>query len=164
MKIMIKFFCLLLLIGFVGLFVLKGPDGKSWLNPASFVPDPTLIDLWPDELVSKLKNVTQASAPSPNSVAVYRWKNAEGIWVYSDTAPSEIKAELIDVSTNANGGLYPPVKKTQEIKNKIDSNTRPNSSVIPPSAKMETLVDDAKNVEALLQERKTEMDETLSLK
>ncbi len=162
MNIAVKFLCLLLLLGMAGLFYIKNPDGEAWLSAEDLVPEVSMNDLWPRDLLSKLKGLIRFDASNTEeSVPVYRWKNKEGIWVYSDTAPIELEAELIRVSTGANADLYPG------LINNEPAVTRPSSKngdaeASPLEGDTANLIKNSKNVERLLQERKRQMDETLS--
>ncbi len=165
MSLAIKFFCFLLVLGFAGLFVLKKPDGTPWLSLDSIIPDlsigsikDTIDDAMPEQVLG-----------GNDSVPVYRWKDAEGNWQFSDAPPPESQAaEQIMVGTDVNRDLAPvftprpaetasPKKSGKAILIK-DSPLSPTT--ISPD-KISKLVDDAKNVQNLVDDRQKQLDDAL---
>ena len=154
----IKFLLFLLVLGFCGMFVLKTPDGRPWLSPDDFVPNISLAKLWPINFPS----FGQEAADS--NVEVYRWRNAQGHWVYSDAPPADGKAEKINVNTQANRDLYPSASGNVES---ADTATPPSETSIPTPtivspADVATLVDDARNVQEVLDQRERDREQLLS--
>ncbi len=161
MSLMIKFFCFLLVIGFAGLFILKKPDGTPWLSLDDFVPDTSSIKQTLDDAIPN-----QIIGGSNENVTVYKWKDNEGNWQFSDTPPQGLNAEQVLVSTDVNRDLAPPPPTnptiTKEKKGKAflikDSGTSPTT--LSPD-KISTLIDDAKNVQNLVDEHKRQLDSGL---
>jgi len=158
MGLMLKFFSFLLVLGFAGLFVMKNPDGQPWLSAEDVVPEISFSNIFP-------KNIFASGADAGDSaVAVYRWRNAQGQWEFSDIPPEDLDAEKMTLSTNANRDLYTSAKqkpaeaKSQEGPSVAD---RLSPTTVSP-AKIATLVSDAEGVQKLLEDRKQAMDETLS--
>lgn len=164
MGLMIKFFCALLVIGLVGLFVLKKPDGSPWLSIADFTPDTTLIKNDALSLINKVKKTTASDTGEKKQGGIYRWKDANGQWQFSDTAPTDQTAETITVSGNLNSDLsekYTPPKKPE---NKIVDKPEASNSIIPSTLspeKISKLMKDANNVQQLMDERASQMEKQL---
>ncbi|MGH1487754.1 MAG: DUF4124 domain-containing protein [Cellvibrionaceae bacterium] len=154
MKLIVKFFCFLLVLGFAGLFVLKKPDGTPWLSLDDFIPDIS---------VGSVKD----ALPGGNEVAVYRWKDAEGNWQYSDTPPGNNTAEQVLVNTNLNRDLVPEFKPSKVADTKPKSGKAlliKDSSISPttvPMDKIPELVDDAKNVQQLMDDRTKQLEKAM---
>ncbi len=158
MGLMLKFFSFLLVLGFAGLFVMKNPDGQPWLSVEDFVPDISFSNILP-------KNLFASEADTEDSaVSVYRWRNAQGQWEFSDTPPEDRDAEKMTLSTNANRDLYTSAKgtPTKEKSQEGPAVTNRLSPTTVSPAKIATLVSDAEGVQKLLDDRKQTMDETLS--
>jgi len=158
MGLMLKFFSFLLVLGFAGLFVMKNPDGQPWLSAEDFVPEISFRNIFP-------KNIFASETDAEDgAVSVYRWRNAQGQWEFSDIPPEGLEAEKMIVSTNANRDLYTSAKEkpAEEKSPKGPSVADRLSPTTVSPAKIATLVSDAEGVQKLLDDRKTTMDETLS--
>ena len=171
MSLSLKFFCLLMVLGFAGLFVVKKPDGRPWSSPADFIPDSgTIAELIPD---LDFKGVAVNS--SADSVAVYRWQDSEGNWQYADSPPADTEAEQVWVNTHLNRDLAPEKVKVptaqSSAQSKVhmikDSNKTPSLLPSTPSPttlspdNIAKLVEDAKDIQNLVDQRKRLQDKTL---
>lgn len=164
MGLIVKFFSFLLVLGFAGLFVLKKPDGTPWLSLDDFTPDTSSIkrsinDAIPDQVVG---------GSGGDSVSVYKWQDAEGNWQFSDQPPTGVAAKQVLVNTDVNRDLapLPPAPRiadsSSEKKGKAflikDSGISPTT--ISPD-KIGKLVDDANNVQNLVNDRQKQLDDAL---
>jgi len=158
MSLLLKFFSFLLVLGFAGLFVMKNPDGQPWLSADDFLPDISLSNIFPKNLFAS------DIGASDSAVSVYRWRNAQGQWEFSDIPPEDLEAERMTLSTNANRDLYTSAKEkpAEEKSPKGPSVADRLSPTTVSPAKIATLVSDAEGVQKLLNDRKQTMDETLS--
>lgn len=158
MSLMVKFFCLLGVLGFAGLFVMKNPDGQAWLSPEDFLPDISLNNILSKNPFATVSNSTDSA------VAVYRWRNAEGQWEFSDVPPEDQEAEEITLNSNANRDLYTTPEKAFEPEKMVEGSSIADhlSPTTVSPVKIATLVSDAEGVQKLLDDRKQNMDETLS--
>jgi hypothetical protein len=116
-------------------------------------------------LVNQAKKLTDKKIISDNnnnnSNAIYRWKDAHGQWQYSDTAPSDQTAEPINVSGNLNSDL---VEKMTPPPQEETSPTNTVSSIIPTTIapdKISTLMKDAKNIQQLMDDRTSQLNQHL---
>ena len=161
MSLPLKFFCFLMVFGFAGLFVLKKPDGTPWLSLGDFVPDMQSV-------TDSIGNTVPDSLTGADDVAVYRWKDADGNWQYSDKSPSHITAEQKVINTHLNRDLAPEKIKTVASKPKGQGKALliKDSSLSPTTLspdKISKLVDDAQNIQNLVDDRKRLQDKALGL-
>lgn len=156
MSLMIKFFCCLIVLGLGGLFILKKPDGSPWLSAKDFIPDTSsLKEAIPDQIIGG----------NDGNVAVYKWKDSEGNWQFSDKPPTNTNAQQVLVDTNLNRDLAPtaPVKSlTSSNSNKtgkaiLIKDSSINSGVLSPG-NAATLINDAKNVQNIVDERQKQLE------
>ena len=161
MKLIVKFFMILFVLGFGGLFILKKPDGTPWLSMADLIPTK-------DDLSGALDQAIpdQIIGGSSDSVSVYKWKDAEGNWQFSDTPPDNQTAEQVLVSTNLNRDLVPELKISEPKKPASGGNaTLIKKGGISPTTvspdKVTELIKDAKNVQNLMDQRQEQLDRQL---
>ena len=173
MKTFIKLMALLLIMAIAGPFFIKGPDGRP-LMP------------WPQwrwsTLASVLASVKHLIQPQPGPASVsnsedkdkkstftkiFKWQDAEGTWHYSDmnTNMSHTSQELY-LNPNANVVHLQLPKKTEaeQNKSKVNNQKTLNSSVIPstiPLSQVPQLVEQAQQVQGLLEERQKQYDQLL---
>jgi len=104
-----------------------------------------------------------------DKTAVYRWKDANGHWQFSDAAPSNTNAEQILVDTHLNSDIAPPapVARTPEPSNRsgqaifIGESNKPSIGTTVSPDKIGQLIDDANNVQNLLDNRDQQLQEAL---
>lgn len=167
MSLTIKFFCFLLVLGFAGLFFIKKPDGTPWLS---------LNDLKPDVSLTSVTETIEDMVPQQSvggekgKVPVYRWKNEAGAWQFSDTPPNHALAEQILVDTDLNRDLAEKIKiqtakknTEQESKTTFIKDSGANDSSIPSvttisPSKIGQLVNDAKNVQKMMDDRTKQLE------
>lgn len=174
MNLMIKFFCFLLILGLAGLFVLKKPNGSPWLSIDDFIPNTQGISKSITSLLNSAKNTpTNNTTETSNTQAisdsgVYRWKDANGQWQFSDTPPEGTQAEAMHVSGNLNSDLaeeYVPPKEEEED-NTVISTTDPTAgnSLLPASLspdKISTLMKDTQNIQKIMDDRTSQIEKQL---
>ena len=162
MGLIIRFFSFLLVLGIAGLFFIKKPDGSPWLSLEQFKPDIS---------VSAVKGVIDDVGPSQlaenkgDTVQVYRWKDTEGNWQYSDTPPSNINAEQVLVNTNLNRDLVPEFNASPKVEKTsgggkaflIRNGGTPSPTTVSPN-NVGQLVEDAKNVQNLVNDRAKQLE------
>ena len=163
MKLMIKVLALIFIIGMSGLFVLKRPDGRPWLSVSDFVPSP-------GEIAADAKNAfgnskeALAGGQSENLLGqrVYKWQDAQGNWQFSDTPPpaatnSPVETITLEQPTNIVPGVEVP-KPTSSVKeNGAEGTGFPLPLTVSPG-QVQKLVDDAKNIQNLSDERQKQLD------
>lgn len=94
---------------------------------------------------------------------VYKWVDENGVTQYSAEAPSadqQVKTLELDPNTNIVQGVQMPEDEKEESSSK-PAMSMPTGPVYSPES-IKKLVDDAKNIENLLQERMDKQDKILS--
>lgn len=173
MSLRIKTMCVLLILGCAGLFILKKTDGRPILSIDEFLPDTseinTLVQTLLDEFDSLRHSASttlgaqgstdiQDTAVPVNEPKIYRWKDNNGNWQFSDTPPPNQVAEAIKVSGDLNKDLsvtYSAPEEKEIINDDIPANTQP-SSILPMTVspdEVSKLIDDANNIQKLMDER-----------
>jgi hypothetical protein len=151
MKLIIKFFSFLLVLGLAGLFVIKKPDGTPWLSLDDFIPNIS---------VGSVKD----SLPGSSTVDVYRWKDAEGNWQYSDTPPANLQTEQLTINTEGNKDIAPLPPEITVAESKPKSGKAlliKDSSVSPttvPVDQIPKLINDAENIQKLMNDRQKQLE------
>lgn len=174
MNLMIKFFCFILILGLAGLFVLKKPDGSPWLSTDDFIPDTQSITTIVQSITQKVKNTAATdtadtthttSQQAISASGVYRWKDANGQWQFSDTPPEGQQAEAMHVSGNLNSDLSEKYTPPEEEKEETVINTTTNTQEAIPASlspeKISTLMKDAQNIQKIMDERTSTIDKNL---
>ena len=165
MKLIVKFFAALLVLGIGGLFILKKPDGTPWLSLDQILPQvslssvkQTVTDALPEQVIGG----------QDDQVTVYKWRDSEGNWQFSDTPPDGATAEQVLVDTNVNRDLVPelresPITTTTDSGGKaifIKDSSLPTPTTLAPD-KLTKLIEDANNVQQLMDNRQQQLDEAL---
>ncbi|MBX2810029.1 MAG: DUF4124 domain-containing protein [Cellvibrionaceae bacterium] len=165
MQLIAKFFAFLLVLGFAGLFVIKKPDGTAWLSLGQLMPDVQGIKTSVDDVIP-----SQVLGGSEENVSVYRWQDAEGNWQFSDTPPDHSNAEQIRVNTHLNRDLVPklhtaPTPAAESKSGKavfLKDSTNFSPTTVSPD-KISELINDAKDVQGLMDNRQQQLDDALQL-
>ncbi len=163
-----KFFAYLLLfslsIALLGLFVLKKPNGQPWLSVDNLNSNSVLIEQELSAITSQIKAIYKGfTAENTSEVKVYRWKDAEGTWHYSDKSSAAKKSEEIILNSEDILVLpaYKPSKnptKPSLIKGNEDITSHPSTT--SPN-KVTELFKDASNVQKLMDERQQKLSEQI---
>ncbi len=169
MGLMIKLCCTLLVIGFAGLFVLKKPDGTPWLSLDDFIPNSTEIISDTTTLLNNAKNLsgmadsaTENSDTPKNSSGIYRWKDKNGQWQFSDTPPENQEAESITVTGHLNSDLAEKVVPTTSVSTETSATSDSGKTLLPTTIspdKVKKLIEDANNVQQLMDDRQSQIDQ-----
>jgi hypothetical protein len=92
---MVKLMVLIVIAVGVGLFLVKGPNGKPFLSVDGFTAE--LPDSDTDILPEGLKAEEAATITK-----VYKWKDKDGVWQFSDSPEDKQGAEIIEIDSNVN--------------------------------------------------------------
>lgn len=157
----IKLIMGLLVLGMAGLFVIKKPDGSPWLNINDFLPDQSNIAEISQTANKALKSAESSisrseSNTSSNAGKIYRWKDQQGNWQFSDTPPENLAAETIQVSGHLNRDLAEPapVEVQPEAASQSDTATPVASPLTAFSPeKVQKLMEDTQKVKELMENR-----------
>lgn len=154
-----KFFTYLLsiisIIALTGLFIFKQPNGQAWLSVNSFIPNTQRMDEAINLARKKLHQLFESDlSENEGAIKVYRWKDSNGHWNYSDNPKVSTKNE--EVFFNPKDILVLPTFNTPSVdlsnsKEKYD-NTEPKALGTSPSKVLE-LYQDVNNVQKLMDAR-----------
>lgn len=157
MKFFVYLISIISIIALAGLFIFKQPNGQAWLSVDGFLPNAQVIDKKINSATSKFQQVFEKFAPEKeNNVKVYRWKDSNGHWSYSDKpqAPFESEEILFDpkdiiVLPAFDAATIDSSKPNSKEKH---DDVSPNSVITTPS-KVLDLYKDANNVQKLMDAR-----------
>jgi hypothetical protein len=154
MKFLVKLLIAFLFIGIAGLFVLKTPDGKPVISMKA--------------ITYKAKSFAQDSDLYNNKVTeteVYRWKDGQGKWQYSNVEPNNNQAKKVEQQVNIIPSKPKKITVPESNKSTIsEKKTTPLSGLSPTTIspdKISRLIDEAKNVQQLMDKRLPEIESQL---
>jgi hypothetical protein len=169
MSLPIKVFSAVLILGCAGLFVLKKPDGSPILSMQDFLPNISSLALDAKKLIRNAKNITASigndseknSEDNTEQTAhaesgIYRWKDSNGQWQFSDTPPINQAAEAMNVSGNLNKDLVATYEPPEEPTVENDTATTPTASLVPMTIspdEVSKLMEDVNNMQQLMDDR-----------
>ncbi|MFT7560078.1 MAG: hypothetical protein ACI93R_001993 [Flavobacteriales bacterium] len=154
-KLLIKVAIMMgLLIGISSFLVYK-KTGKSPLGSLSI----------PELSLSGLRNIAGESIQDldTRSEQTYKWRDADGILHYSSEKPTDTttyKLLNIDPNTNMIQGL--PTSSLSSSDPQQDSNTLPSTDTGTGTGKYSDIIEDAKNIQNLLDKRFEEQEKALN--
>ncbi len=162
MGLIVKLFSFLVVVGIAGLFVLKNPDGTPWLSLSDFTPDTNSITQSINDVIPETDDNARDLVP------VYKWKDSQGNWQFSNVPPEGIATNEVLISTDANRGAAPVPSQNsgiipESLKNGkavlIGENEASPSFVTPDQ--IPTLINDAKDVQGLMDNRQQQLDSAI---
>jgi hypothetical protein len=94
MKSFVYLLSIILIIAVVGFFVFKQPNGQAWLSIDDFVPNTQIISEKINLATNKINAVFKKPiSKNDSTIKVYRWKDSNGNWSYSDKPKASIESE-----------------------------------------------------------------------
>ena len=157
---MVKLVVLIVIAAGVGLFVIKGPTGKTFLtvddfrfglpdSPADMIPQ----KLQPEEITTLTK--------------VYKWKDKDGVWQFSNSPEDQEGAEVIEIdgSVNTIQAFTPPPASTG-IVSSGESNkpaSIPGVMTVSPEQAAE-MMETVKDLQGTMDQRKADLDAISGIK
>ena len=158
MKIFIKLLVLLLILACASPFFIRGPNGKPLmsLNKLKFPELPSIASI---KSKSDLFNSTENSSQAKNKgdIEVYKWRDEKGVVHYSDRQDRDKKGKLTEIKGISILSSAPASTVEHKEENGLDL---PSPTTIP-LANIPKLIEDAKKVEQVLQQRKQWQDEVI---
>lgn len=152
MKRPIFIMLVLVALAFAGPMILKKPDGTPFMESP--------LDYFSSD--SKGSNNPQTSINSSQSF--YKWRGEDGTWHYSDQPQEGQNIETVTVNTNANliQGLRIEKEEEKEPEKKAEAKQATSSIPLPmtvPFEKVSEMLDDATNVQQLMDDRNKNIQE-----
>ncbi len=104
MRLFVKCLIVVLIVALGAPFFLRGPDGEPLMRPDE-VADKARLQwqrLWSDGARSVRDVAERAGFETADPVIVYRWRDAQGQWHYTDAenAPAGSEAVVLDPDSN----------------------------------------------------------------
>jgi hypothetical protein len=165
MKLVVYLLSIILIIAVAGLFVFKQPNGQAWLSVNDFLPSTQVMTEKINLATNKLNTIFEKPISKNNStVKVYRWKDSNGNWSYSDKPKASIESEEM-LFDQKNSVVLPAFNQptvdtlNSNPKEKFDSSA-PNTSFNTTSKVLE-LYKEAKNVQKLMDARQQNISEAI---
>ncbi|QTL36237.1 DUF4124 domain-containing protein [Pseudoalteromonas viridis] len=158
---------MVMLVGVASLFVLKRPDGRTWLSlddilgkaqtQAQQVLSESKQQL--DKAVDMVSSKDEQTAQE-KPAKIYKWQDAQGNWHYSDRPNARGQSEemtldpsKITIMAAENTEILKQLKEQQDagrIPKDLPANMSPTD--------IKKLVQDAQNIEKLMQERSKKLE------
>ena len=137
----------LVAMAFIGPMFIKKPDGTP------FIESPL------DYFTSSSEDASSAPIGGSSMQSFYKWQDENGTWHYSDQPQAGQKIETVTVDTNVNliQGL-----KIEKKKERIVSQAKIPSIPLPmtvPLDKVTKMLDDANNIQQLMDARTDQIDQ-----
>lgn len=163
MKFFVYLISFILILALMGLFVIKRPGGQAWLTFDDVIPKKLMIDkeieFIADKFLASFENFTtkeDSQVEQGSEVKIYRWKDTNGNWSYSDKPRSSADSE--EVFLDPNDVVVLPAFKASSSdlstsKSSIQDNKLPPSHSNTTPSKILDLYKDANNVQKLMDER-----------
>lgn len=166
MKLFMYLLSIILIIALSGLFIFKQPNGQAWLSVNSFIPNTQRMDEVINLARQKLHQLFESDlSEKEGAIKVYRWKDSNGHWNYSDNPKASTKSEEVifdpkDIQVlptfNASSADLSNSKK------KYDNSEQKTLSTSP--SKVLELYQDANNVQKLMDARQDKISKAIKEK
>ncbi len=158
----------LLILSCAGLFVLKRPDGGAWLNLADIItPIKTKLQMLQSDVANKIrKSTSSVGEQQSKTVEVFRWQDGKGEWHFSDKKGSDNKsannnAQKIAIKTTNVMSIKVEQVDNKPIEKEHSEQSSANKPLQSSLSKIPTLIDDAQNVQTLMDERTKQLDKAI---
>jgi hypothetical protein len=157
----------ILLIAFLGLFILKKPNGETWLSLGDLLPQTSSLDHQIDTLNDKFSKLYDKLSKTDNHhqselIKIYRWQDGQGNWSYSDSPTNVSESE--EVFINPNDMIVLPDLTETHVNSVKALNTDKKTSeplLTRPINKILTLYEDTNNVQALMDAREQQISQAI---
>lgn len=159
---LVKLSIFLLMLVVVIPMIMPGPNGTPVMRPSDWLPDIAAVKTLPARLERWFDGLGQASSGSKSgqSGSFYKWQDENGKWHFSDQAPPEGTGETVETLpklTNTLQAVEPAKQSSLSTSSQASLPTIPLPTTIPVD-KIPKLIDDAKNVQHLAEERREQLD------
>jgi len=168
MKLFLKFIIFIVVLACAAPFILKRTDGRPWMSFSDLkTPDLSVPDISPiTDQVRKLHN-TDSDDVTRHQTTVFKWQDKNGIWHFSDEASTTAESEEIIINHNTNmvhidtQGTTVEAPQTKSDESLVNNNTQALDPDSNPYEQLPGLIDKAKNVEQLLNQRQQQQEKIL---
>ncbi|MGH1470429.1 MAG: DUF4124 domain-containing protein [Cellvibrionaceae bacterium] len=166
MKLFIKFIIFILVLGLAGPFIMKGPDGRPLMTLDEIIPDFSSMKRKATGMINDVNNTVgdlsgDGELSDFGKTQVYRWKDENGHWQFSDTPPPASQAAeklLINPDVNIVQATELPKEQKEETPSEEETDADESSIGVPlpmtvSPVEARQLIDDAKGIGDLMQKR-----------
>lgn len=165
MKSFVYLISIISIIALAGLFVFKQPNGQAWLSLDGLLPTTQVINEKLNLVTNKVHDIFESNKTEiDNKVKVYRWKDSNGNWSYSDKPKESMKNEEMQFDPNNIVVLpafnVPTVNSSGSNSKEKHDSVSTNTLMTSPNKVLE-LYKDAKNVQKLMDERQQKVSKTI---
>jgi hypothetical protein len=161
MKLFFYLLSIITIMALAGLFIFKQPNGQSWISVDEFLPDTQIIADKINTVTNKLHKVFENDTTEEDStVKVYRWKDSNGNWNYSDKSEASTNSEEVVYDTKDIVVLpaFKPstIESTNSNTERQSTNAAPTTLITSPNKALK-LYKDANNVQKLMDGRQDKL-------
>ncbi len=165
---MAKMIIILILLTVVLPMIIPGPDGKPIMSLNDWLPNTGSMNSTSAKLTSKVKEwLFSAKETVERSAGVsvgierpklYKWRDENGAWHFSDKSDVQAKNQIVEALPKIQNSMEPPPDIDFGDSDTSSSFSGAKSMSIPfptsiPVGKIPQLIDDAKNVQKLADDR-----------
>jgi Domain of unknown function (DUF4124) len=148
---MIKLMIFAVILAGAGLFFIKGPDGKPLMTIEKLVED------LPDSPSNFLPGEVEIPA-TPAVTRVYKWKDKDGVWQFSNSPVDEDGAEIIELDGRINTvQAFKPRAPARVEAAQSSATPIPGVMTVSPQ-EAGNMLDTVKNLQKTIDQRKADMD------
>ena len=153
MKLFIKLVLFIVVLAVAAPYVMKGKDGKPLMefNLSDTISSITNIFKAPSSIQEE---VTSGGIPV-TSDKVFKWKDENGRWHFSD---KPVDGQQVSTHIIPKANILAPVKIPGKEEEKEEPSATPGIPVPMTAQNVPKLIDDAKNVQKLLNDRQSQLD------
>ena len=163
-KLAIKLIIVALVIAAGGLFLVEGPDGNPLLSLDDLGLNAESFDsLSFDPRTISSENLSDDSKASSGTTTIYKWKDEEGIWQFSNTPVERPGVEVMEVDGNVNIIQALDMNAYNSASDSSPSSTRQTRKEIPgvmtvSPGQAAQMMDTVNNLQESVDKRKADMD------
>jgi len=172
MKLLLKLFLTLIVLSVAVLFFIKTPDGQPVLSADKVLPkkDQVFADITDKTqgFLGKAKDTVSSIKPAANNQqqqnasGVYRWKDENGQWQYSNVKPADQTTESVknQISISEEFGKKKNYATNNQPQKKADNQQSDGLKITPftvSPSEIPKLIQDSKNVQNLVDKRDAQL-------
>lgn len=165
MKFFVYLISIIAIIALAGLFVFKQPNGQAWLSLDDLLPNTQIINEKIDIVTKKVSEVFDNNqAEIDNKVKVYRWKDSNGNWSYSDKPDASMKNEEIQFDPEniiKLPSIDVPSVNLSNTNSKVKQGSESSNTLLTSPSKVVELYKDANNVQTLMDARQKKLSKVI---
>ena len=133
-----------------------GGAGPSFKMPSLGLPD--WLESGSEQVIG-----TAGEMAGDSGATIYKWKDAAGVWQFANELPVGVTdAETVLISSNTSLQAFKPQAEPEQEKDEAPAEAKQEESVeldlIPTPGRVKKLIEDAQNVQNVLDERLKQMD------